>query len=54
MVRAAINIVENLFLEDLSRDQRYEILFVCLPLKMNGATRSPVRPLAIVPAKSTS
>lgn len=54
MVRAGIYIIENLFLEELARDGCYEFLFVCLPLKMNGATGSPVRPLAIVPAKSTS
>jgi kynurenine formamidase len=49
LVRHGITIIENLFLEDLARDQIYEFLFVCLPLKMKGATASPVRPIAIVP-----
>jgi kynurenine formamidase len=48
LVRHGITIIENLFLEDLARDQIYEFLFVCLPLKMKGATGSPVRPIAVV------
>lgn len=49
LVRAGVYIVENLLLEELSRFSEHEFLFVCLPLKMRGATGSPVRPLAIVP-----
>lgn len=49
IVRHGIYIIENLFLEDLARDRRYEFLFVCLPLKMRGATGSPVRPVALAP-----
>lgn len=48
LVRHGIYIIENLFLEDLARDKRYEFLFICLPLKMRGATGSPVRPVAVV------
>ncbi|HEY4385448.1 MAG TPA: cyclase family protein [Ktedonobacteraceae bacterium] len=48
LVRHGIYIIENLFLEDLARDRAYEFLFVCLPLKMRGATGSPVRPIAVV------
>ncbi|HEY7417415.1 MAG TPA: cyclase family protein [Ktedonobacteraceae bacterium] len=48
LVRHGIYIIENLFLEDLARDQVYEFLFVCLPLKMRGATGSPVRPIAVM------
>ena len=47
LVRHGIYIIENLFLEELARDQRYEITFICLPLKLRGATGSPVRPIAI-------
>ncbi len=47
LVRHGIYIIENLFLEDLARDQRYEFTFICLPLKLCGATGSPVRPIAI-------
>jgi kynurenine formamidase len=48
LVRHGIYIIENLFLEELARDQRYEFTFICLPLKLRGATGSPVRPVAIV------
>ena len=47
LVRNGIYILENLFLEELARDQRYEFTFICLPLKLRGATGSPVRPIAI-------
>jgi kynurenine formamidase len=47
LVRAGIPIIENLNLEDLASAKVYEFLFVCLPLKMRGATGSPVRPIAI-------
>ncbi|HSS61580.1 MAG TPA: cyclase family protein [Candidatus Limnocylindrales bacterium] len=47
LVRAGIPIIENLNLEELAAARAYEFLFVCLPLKMRGATGSPVRPIAI-------
>jgi kynurenine formamidase len=43
----AIGSVELLYLEDLARDRRHEFLFVCLPLRIRGATASMVRPVAI-------
>jgi kynurenine formamidase len=49
LVRHGIYILENLFLEDLARDQVYEFLFVGLPLKIQGATASPLRPVAVMP-----
>ncbi len=48
LVRHGIYIIENLFLEELAQDRCYEFTFVCLPLKMRGATGSPVRPIALV------
>ena len=48
LVRNGIYIIENLFLEELARDQCYEFTFICLPLKLQGATGSPVRPIALV------
>jgi kynurenine formamidase len=48
---AFLNLMENLFLEDLARDQVYEFLFVCLPLKIQGATGSQIRPVAVVPQR---
>ncbi|SRR6266566_324957 len=48
LVRNGIYIIENLFLEELAREQCYEFTFICLPLKLRGATGSPVRPIALV------
>ena len=42
-----VSLLEVLWLEDLSKDQVYEFLFIASPLKMRGATASPIRPLAI-------
>ncbi|HYL08123.1 MAG TPA: cyclase family protein [Candidatus Udaeobacter sp.] len=47
LVRAGIPIIENLNLEELASASVREFAFVCLPLKMRGATGSPVRPIAI-------
>ena len=43
-----IYIMENLALEELARDRRYEFAFIGIPLKLRGATASPLRPLALV------
>jgi kynurenine formamidase len=48
LVRAGIPIIENLNLEALAASGAREFGFICLPLKMRGATGSPVRPIAIV------
>jgi kynurenine formamidase len=42
-----VSILEVLWLEDLAKDQVYEFLFIASPLKLRGATASPIRPLAI-------
>ena len=47
LVRAGIPIIENLNLEELAAAGVHEFAFVCLPLKMRGATGSPVRPIAL-------
>src|SRR6267378_4537567 len=47
LVRAGIPIIENLNLEELAAARVHEFAFVCLPLKMRGATGSPVRPIAL-------
>jgi kynurenine formamidase len=47
LIRHGIHIIENLYLEDLGEAGLSEFLFVCLPLKLHGATGSPVRPVAI-------
>ncbi|MEM4382747.1 MAG: cyclase family protein [Candidatus Caldarchaeum sp.] len=43
-----IYIIENLYLEELARDKVYSFLFIALPIKLKGATGSPLRPVAIV------
>lgn len=48
LVRAGVYILENLFLEELGRAACREFVFVGLPLKLCGATGSPIRPLALV------
>jgi kynurenine formamidase len=48
LCRAGIHIIEVMQLEELARDKVYEFLFVAAPLKLVGATGSPLRPLAIV------
>ena len=48
IARHGIHILEMVNLEELARDRVYRFLFVASPLKLVGATGSPVRPLAIV------
>ncbi len=48
IVERGIFMLENLNLEELSRDRVYEFLFICCPLRVRGATASPVNPVAIV------
>ncbi len=43
-----VYILENLNLEELARDRRWEFAFIAAPLKLQGATGSPLRPLALV------
>ena len=40
-------LLELLWLEDLAKDRIYEFAFIAAPIKMRGATGSPVRPLAL-------
>ncbi len=43
-----IYIIENVYLEELARDRVYTFAFVGIPLKLQGATGSPLRPVALV------
>lgn len=47
LARGGIYIIENVQLEELSKDRVYEFVFIGLPLKFKGATGSPFRPIAI-------
>ena len=48
LVDAGIPIIETLDLEALAADAVHEFVFVLSPLRIVGATGSPVRPLALV------
>jgi kynurenine formamidase len=48
LAQKGIYIIENLNLEKLAADRRYEFAFLGIPLKFQGATGSPIRPLALV------
>jgi kynurenine formamidase len=47
LVESGIHIIEALNLEELARDRVYEFVLVATPLKIRGATGSPIRPLAL-------
>ena len=49
LARRGIHIVENLKTDALAASNTHRFTFVCAPLKIVGATGSPVRPLAVVP-----
>ena len=49
LVESGIHIIEVMDLEGLAAAAVHEFLFVVAPLKLVGATGSPVRPLAIAP-----
>ena len=49
LVRSGIHIIENLDLRELIASGHSTFVFVALPLKLVGATGSPIRPVAIVP-----
>jgi kynurenine formamidase len=48
IVHHGIHIIESLYLEELAADGVREFGFICLPLKFQGGTGSPVRPIALV------
>jgi kynurenine formamidase len=48
LVHSGVYIIENVFLEELAAAGVHEFTFVCTPLKIRGATGSPVRPVALV------
>ena len=52
LARNGIYIIENLMLDELAASGYHRFLFVCTPLKLVGATGSPVRPVAVVPEDS--
>jgi kynurenine formamidase len=47
LAEKGVSLLEVVWLEDLAKDRVYEFLFIASPLKLRGATASPLRPLAI-------
>lgn len=48
LVESGVYIIEAMSLDALAKAQVYEFTFILTPLKLVGATGSPVRPLAVV------
>ncbi|AAT42769.1 cyclase family protein [Picrophilus oshimae] len=48
IAKCGIRLIDNIKLDELSRDRIYEFAFICLPLLIKGATASPVSPVAII------
>jgi len=48
LIDRGIHIMELVNMEELAADRMYEFCFICLPLRIRGATGSMVRPVAIV------
>jgi len=48
LVDNGIYLIEVMNLEELAGGRHYEFMFVAVPLKLRGATGSPVRPIALV------
>lgn len=49
LVESGIHIIEALNMEQLVSSQVFEFLFMATPLKIRGATGSPIRPVALAP-----
>ncbi|PWE29900.1 cyclase [Maritimibacter sp. 55A14] len=47
LAEKGVSFMELVWLEELSEDEVYEFLFMATPLKLRGATGSPIRPVAI-------
>jgi kynurenine formamidase len=47
LVESGIHIIEAVNLEQLAAERVYTFLFVAIPLKIRGATGSPIRPVAL-------
>lgn len=48
LVESGIHLIENLNLEELAAHRITEFLFIAAPLKIEGGTGAPVRPIAVV------
>jgi kynurenine formamidase len=48
LTQKGIYIIENLDLRELAKTRQYTFAFVGIPLKFQGATGSPIRPIALI------
>jgi kynurenine formamidase len=48
LVERGVHLIEIMDLESVAREQAYEFLFICLPLRITGATGSWIRAVAVV------
>ena len=47
LAEKGVMFIEQMYLEELSKDRQYEFAFIATSLKLRGASGSPMRPLAI-------
>ncbi len=47
LAKKGVMFIEQMYLEELSKDRQYEFAFIATSLKLRGASGSPMRPLAI-------
>ncbi len=47
LAEKGVMFIEQMFLEDLSKDKVYEFAFIAASLKLRGASGSPMRPIAL-------
>ena len=47
LAEKGVMFIEQMFLEELAKDQIYEFAFIAASLKLRGASGSPMRPIAI-------
>ncbi len=52
LVQSGIHIMENLNLEELAAAGRREFVYIAAPLRIQGGTGAPIRPLALVDSSS--
>jgi kynurenine formamidase len=48
LVERGVHLIEIMDLEAVADERRYEFLFICLPLRITGATGSWLRAIAVV------
>jgi kynurenine formamidase len=47
LAEKGVMFIEQMYLEELAKDEVYEFAFIAASLKLKGASGSPLRPIAI-------